>query len=107
MASIVQKLKGFFGSIGKGVSNTYYTLKGTLGGVFSKKTATRKKKKAAVVKAPAAAPAPAPASAPVPAPAPAASAPAAPASPTQSAGRKPRAKNMRKMKFYKPKTRKR
>ena len=105
MASIVRNLKGFFGSLGRSVRDAFYTVKGKVGGVFSKKAVTRKKKVKAAVPAPAT-PAPA-ASAPAPAaPAPAASAPA-PAPPTQSAGRKPRAKNMRKMKFYKPKTRKR
>ena len=99
MASIVQKLKGFFGALGQRVSSAFCTLKSKVKGIFSKKAVTRRKKKAPVP-----APVPAPAPAPVAPPAPVAS---APAPPTQTAGRKPRAKNMRKMKFYKPKTRKR
>jgi hypothetical protein len=99
MVSVVEKVKGFFGSLGKKISSVFGTLKRKIGGVFGKKTRSHRKKAAPVAPAPAA---PAPA-APAPAPAPAPTV----AGPTQTAGRKLRKKNMNRMKFYKPKTRRR
>ena len=91
MASIIAKVKGFFAAIGRKVTKAVCTIKAK---IVKKAKKTRRAKK---VVAPVANATPA-ASAPAPAPA----EPAGPAPPTQAAGRKPRAANMRKMKFYKP-----
>ena len=103
MPSTLDKVKSFFSSIGHKVIRTLSNIKTRIAGVFGKaaRKHTRRAKKVAV-------PAPAPASVPVPVPVPApvpapiVAGPVA-GSPTQTAGRKLRAANMRRMKFYKPK----
>ena len=78
MSSFIQGIKQFFGKLKNGIQSITRKLFG------KKKSASRKKRVAA------------------PPPAPAAPAPTqGPAAP-QAAGRKMRAKNLRRMKFYKP-----
>ncbi len=90
MSSFIQGIKQFFIKLKNGIQSITRKLFG------KKKSGSRKKRVAP-------APPPAPASAPAPAPA-----PPAPPAPTQgpaapqTAGRKMRAKNLRRMKFYKP-----
>ena len=90
MSSFIQGIKQFFGKLKNGIQSITRKLFG------KKKSASRKKRVAAPPPAPAApAPPPAPAAPAAPAPT---QGPAAP----QAAGRKMRAKNLRRMKFYKP-----
>jgi len=84
MTSFIQGIKQFFGKLKNGIQSITRN-------VFGKKKSASRKKRVAP-------PAPAPPAPPAPPAAPAAQGPAAP----QAAGRKMRAKNLRRMKFYKP-----
>jgi len=92
MTSFIQGIKQFFGKLKNGIQSITRNVFG------KKKSASRKKRVAAPPPAPAPPAAPAAPAPPAPPAPPAAQGPAAP----QAAGRKMRAKNLRRMKFYKP-----
>jgi hypothetical protein len=93
MQAVTRKVKA---AVGK-VASVFKGLFSRVKCLFVKKAKKSRRKPKVVLPAAAPAPAPAPVPAPAPAPGPAAPAPA----PTQAAGKKMRARNLKKMKFYK------